>query len=74
MALKALTSSNKESRFFSLAIIAFGVFPLILPSAITGFGGPEGYVSLAIIELRAFEFIVPKYFYRLEKWKWGSLI
>ena len=38
-----------------------------LPLAITAFGGPEGYFSLAIIAFGAFQFIVPKYYCRLEK-------
>ena len=46
---------------FSQATLAFGVCPLFLPLAITAFGGPEGYFSLAIIAFGAFEFIVPKY-------------
>ena len=57
----------KDRRFFK-AIIAFGGFPLFLPLAITAFRGPEGYFSLAIIAFGAFEFIVPKYEYRLGKW------
>ena len=48
-----------------MATIAFGVFPLFLLLAITAFGGPEGYFSLAIIALGAFGFIVPKKYYRL---------
>ena len=47
--------------------IAFGVFPLFLLLAITAFGGPEGYFSLAIIAFGAFQFLVPKYDCRLEK-------
>ena len=35
-----------------------------LPLAITAFGGPEGYFSLAIKALRAFEFILHKYYCR----------
>ena len=50
---------------FSKATMTFGVFPLVLPLAITAFGGPEGYYSLAIIAFGAIEFIVPKYKYRL---------
>ena len=42
-------------------------FPLFLPLAITAFGGPEGYSSLAIIAFGAFQFIVPKYYCRLGK-------
>ena len=48
-------------------MLAFGVFPLFLPLAITAFGGPEGYFSLSIIAFGAFEFIVPEYYYRLGK-------
>ena len=40
--------------------MAFGVFPLFLPLAITAFGDPEGYFSLAITAFG-------KYCYRLEK-------
>ena len=29
-------------------MLAFGVFPLFLPSAIAAFGGPEGYFILAL--------------------------
>ena len=47
--------------------MAFGGFPLFLPLAITAFGGPEGYFRLAIIAFGAFQFIVPKYDYRLGK-------
>ena len=54
-------------------MIAFGVFPLFLPLAIAAFGGPEGYLSLAIIAFGAFQFIVPKYDYRLGKWNLRSL-
>ena len=48
-------------------MIAFGVVPLFLPLAITACGGLEGYFSLAIIAFGAFQFIVPKYYYRLGK-------
>ena len=65
--MSTLTSLNKEVRLFSLAIIAFGVFPLFLPVAIPAFGGPEGYFSLAIIASGAFQFIVPNYYCRLGK-------
>ena len=41
--------------------------PLFLPLAITAFGGPEGYFSLAIIAFGAFQSFVPKYYCRLEK-------
>ena len=68
---KTLTSREQIRRLglFSSATIAFGVFPLFLPSAIAAFGGPEGYFnfSLAIIAFGAFQFIVPKYYYRLGK-------
>ena len=40
---------------------------MFLPLAITAFGGPEGYSSLAIIAFGACQFIVPKYYYRLGK-------
>ena len=33
----------------------------------TAFGGPDGYFSLAIIAFGPFQFIVPKYYYRLGK-------
>ena len=33
----------------------------------TAFGGPEGYLSLAIIAFEAFGFIIPKYYYRFGK-------
>ena len=48
-------------------MVAFGVFPLFLPLATTAFGGLEGYFSLATIAFGAFQFIVPKYYYRLGK-------
>ena len=48
--------------------MAFGIFPLFLPLAITACGGREGYLGLAIIAFRAFEVIVPKYYYRSGKW------
>ena len=66
-------------RFFSVGNvcgdngIAFGVYPLFLPLAITAFRGPEGYGSLAIIAFGAFEFIVLKCYYRLGKTKSRSL-
>ena len=34
---------------------------MFLPLAITAFGAPEGYFSLAIIAFGAFEFSVAKY-------------
>ena len=42
-------------------MLAFGVFPLFLPSAIAAFGGHKGHFSLAIMAFGAFEFIIPKY-------------
>ena len=39
--LKTLTSSNEKPRRLSQVILAFGVFPLFLPFAITAFEGPE---------------------------------
>ena len=50
--------------------IAFGVFPLFLPLAITTFGGREGRFSLAIMAFGAFEFIVPQML--LSLWKNGQ--
>ena len=47
--------------------MVFGFFPLFLPLAITAFGAPEGYFSLAIIAFGAFGFIVPKCYDRLGK-------
>ena len=64
-----VTSINKEVRPFFLSdnsIWSYGSFSFLL-LAITAFGGPEGYFSLAIIALGAFQFIVPKYYYRLGK-------
>ena len=43
--------------------------PSSLPSALTAFGSPESYFSLAIIGFRAFELIVPEYYDRLGKMK-----
>ena len=40
---------------------------MFIPLAITAFGGPEGDFILAIIAFGAFEFILPKYYYRLGK-------
>ena len=48
-------------RFGRFSTIAFGVFLLFLPLAITAFGGLEGHFTLAIIAFGAFDFIVPKY-------------
>ena len=65
--LKTLTSLNEEARpFFSRRQQHLG-FLLFLPLAITAFGGAEGDFSLAIIAFGAFEFIVPKYWSRLDK-------
>ena len=65
--LKTLTSLNKEVRPFCLCDNSICISPVFLPLAITAFGGPEGYFSLAIIAFGAFEFIVPKYYDRLGK-------
>ena len=63
--LKTRTSLNKEVRPFFLGDNRIWSFPLFLLFAITAFGGPESYFSLAIIAFGAFGFIVPKYHYRL---------
>ena len=47
--------------------MAFGVFPLFLPLAITGFGGPEGYFGLAIIAFGAFAVHCPQILLSLRK-------
>ena len=67
LTLKTLTSLNKEVRPFFLCDNRIWSFPLFLPLilAITALGGPEGYFSLAIIAFGAFQFNVPKYYYRL---------
>ena len=57
---------------FSTALTC-GVFLLFLPLAITAFGSPEGYFSLAIMAFGAFEFIVPNYYCRLGKMGMRSL-
>ena len=62
--LKTLTSLNKEVCPFFLGDNHNRSFPFFLPLAITAFGGPAGYFSLVIIAFGAFEFIVPKYYYR----------
>ena len=72
-ALKTLTSLNKEVRPFSLGDKSIWSFPLFLPLAITAFGGPEGYFSLAIIAFGAIGAIVPKCYYRLGKMEKRSL-
>ena len=67
---KTLTSLNKESRPIFLgdnSIWSFASLSLSLPLALAAFGGPEGNFSLAIRAFGAFEFIVPKYYYRLGK-------
>ena len=40
-------------------MLGFGVFPLVLPSAIAALGDPEGYFSLEIRAFGAFAIIVP---------------
>ena len=60
-------------RPFSYATIAFGVFPLFLPLAITACGGPETYFSLAIIAFGAFQFSILKYYYRWGEWTLRNL-
>ena len=64
--ITTLTSLKSLGRF-SCAILVFGVFPLFLPLAITAFGSPKGYSSLAIVAFGAFESTVPKYDCRLRK-------
>ena len=54
-ALRERTSLFKEVRPFLLGDNSIGVFPLFLPLAITAFGGPEVYFSLAIIAFGAFQ-------------------
>ena len=71
--LKTLTSLNKELRLFFLRDNSIWSFPLFLLLAIAAFEGPEGYFSLAIIAFGAFQFIVPKCYYRLGKWNLRSL-
>ena len=58
---------------FSQATVAFEGFSLSLPLAITAFGPPESYFSLAIMSFGAFGFIVSKYYYRLGKLERRSL-
>ena len=66
--MKTLTSLNKEVRKFFLGDNSnWSFLSLSLPLAITAFGGPEGDFNLAIIAFGAFQFIVPKYYYRLGK-------
>ena len=68
--LNGLTSLNKEVRPFFLSDNSIWSLPSLSkkdPLAITAFGGPEGYFSLAIIAFGAFGLIVPKHYYRLGK-------
>ena len=66
--MKALSSLNKEVRLFFLGDNSIWSFPSVSSlSDYTAFGGPEGYFSLATIAFGAFQFIVPKYYYRLGK-------
>ena len=60
-------------RFWCAKIIAFRVFPLFLPSAITAFSGPESRFNLAIVACKAFEPIFPRYHHRLGKMDKKSL-
>ena len=71
--LKTLTSLKKEEGPFFLGDNSIWSFPLFLPLAITAFGGPEGYSSLAIIAFRAFGSIILKYYCRLGKMEVRSL-
>ena len=63
--MNTLTSLNKEVRPFFLSDNSIWTYRSVLPLAITAFGGPEGYFSLAITAFGASQFIVPKYYYRL---------
>ena len=65
--MKTLTSLNKEVRPFFLSDNSTWNLASVLPLAITVFGGLEGYSGLAIIAFGAFQFIVPKYYYRSGK-------
>ena len=65
--LKTLTSLNKEVRLFFLGDNSIWSFPSVFPLAITVFGGPGGYFSLAIIAFGAFQLIFPDFYYRLGK-------
>ena len=51
----------------SKATIEHCSVPSVSSLAITAFGGPEGYFSLAIKAFEAFELTVPKYLHRLGK-------
>ena len=59
--LKTRTSLNKEVRPFFLSDKGIWSFPSVFPLAITAFGGPEGYFSLAITAIGAFSVPCPKY-------------
>ena len=65
VSLKALTSLNKEVRPFFLSDNSIWSLPSVSSLAMTAFGGPEGYFSLAIIAFGAFGLIAPKYHSRL---------
>ena len=68
--MKTRTPLNKEVRPFFLGVNSIWSLPSVSSLrglAIKAFGGPEGSSSLAIIAFRAFQFIVPKYYYRLGK-------
>ena len=58
--LKTLTSLSQECRPFFLGDNSIWSFPIVSSLAITAFGTPGGYLSLAIIAFGVFEFIVPK--------------
>ena len=65
ISLKTLASLNKEVWPFFLSDNSIWSVPSVSSlSDYTAFGGPEGYFSLAIIAFGAFQFIVPKYYYR----------
>ena len=65
--MKFKRKSLKKVRPFFLSDDSIWSSPLFLSLAITAFGGPEGYSSLAIIASGAFRLIVPKYYNRLGK-------
>ena len=63
-----VTSLNKESGpFFPGDNYIWSFLSPFLPLAITAFGAPEGYFSLAIVAFGAFEFLSPKHQYRSAK-------
>ena len=66
-----VTSLNEKVRPFFLSDNSIWTLPSAFPLAITAFGGPEGYFTLAIRAFGAFRCIVPKYYYRLGKWTRG---